>query len=117
MTSSDVINTLPIKNNINSNNIKDSNSNNPSNSNKDKISNNKYSGKEITTKCWNCDQTMLIQPDWKIIQCISCLKLNRIPGTGMFDDEVIPGKLTYKDKSKDIELEISVPIQVSHSIH
>lgn len=103
--SNDKIKTMPLK---------DINTNNTFLESKHSV--NKYSGKEITTKCWNCDQTMLIQPDWKIIQCVGCLKLNRIPGSGMFDDEVIPGQLKYKDETKQIELEISVPIQVCLSL-
>jgi hypothetical protein len=65
-------------------------------------------------KCWNCDETLLIFPDWRMVQCTQCFKVNRIPGSGTFDekDEGKVGKMTYRDKTKDVEFDIMFPVTV-----
>ena len=70
---------------------------------------------KMAIKCWNCDSTLLIFPDWRIVQCTQCMKLNRIPGTGSFDDpnDKLVGKLTYRDKPKEVEFDIMFPVTVS----
>lgn len=75
-------------------------------------SNKSITGKEVTVRCWNCDTDMIIDPNWRIIQCIKCSKLNRVPGSGIFDHEV--GKITYKDQKSDTEFDIKFPVTVSN---
>ena len=75
---------------------------------------NNWTGKELSLRCWNCDTDLLIQPEWRLVQCTQCMKLNRVPGSGIFDDEQINGQLTFKDKVNDNEFDINFP--VSHSI-
>ena len=55
---------------------------------------------------------MIIQPDWKLVQCTQCLKINRIPGSGIFDDE-IKGTITFKDQVGDNEFDIKFPVAYS----
>lgn len=66
-------------------------------------------------KCWNCDDTLLILPYWRMVQCTQCKKVNRIPGNGVFDekDENKVGKMTYKDKTNDVVFDIMFPVTVS----
>ena len=66
-------------------------------------------------KCWNCDDTLIIFPDWKIVQCTQCRKLNRVVGTGIFDEEFGDrhGKMTYRDRKKDVEFDVMFPVTVS----
>ncbi len=75
---------------------------------------------QITLNCWNCNKDVLIQKEWKLVQCTICSKVNRVPGSGIYDEnhnvnEEIKGKATFKDMKPDgFEFDIQFP--VSHSI-
>lgn len=41
------------------------------------------------------------------------MKLNRIPGSGIFDHETT-GQMSYKDQKSDTEFDIQFPVSVSY---
>src|SRR5690349_12797903 len=41
-----------------------------------------------TICCWNCQTILMVKEEWSVVQCTSCEKINRIPGTDDLNKQI-----------------------------